>query len=350
MKKFIIEESEKERILNMHKNAIKRQYLTEQEQDPLYSVIVDNLGDLSRRLWDKLSEEEKNALVAAGKIRVEKRVTALTNRGKKVTYEGELKNIDSVQIKTRPGQTEQNSTVPPVPIEIPYIATYPDNTKQNPELQNFYFKDNTTEVSPEREEDFNIMVSELRSLIPQNEKIKEIRIQAGSTTSKVPTTYGRGKYNTIREGQENNITLANDRCAKIEESLKKIVAIYFPEDVDKTTIGERDLKPNNGPDYTEKERTYFFGTGELDPGKKSEYESKYGPHKGSYGSVMVITEGISKEDFQPKEDEIKVNEYYLTITFKGGNDNPPKKQRFRSKAGGGISTGGSPVIPKCAIW
>lgn len=30
MKKFIITESEKERILNMHKNAIKRQYLSEQ--------------------------------------------------------------------------------------------------------------------------------------------------------------------------------------------------------------------------------------------------------------------------------------------------------------------------------
>jgi hypothetical protein len=29
MKKFIITESEKERILNMHRNAIKRQYLKE---------------------------------------------------------------------------------------------------------------------------------------------------------------------------------------------------------------------------------------------------------------------------------------------------------------------------------
>ena len=34
MKKFIITESEKERILNMHRNAIKRQYLKEAEVEP----------------------------------------------------------------------------------------------------------------------------------------------------------------------------------------------------------------------------------------------------------------------------------------------------------------------------
>ena len=34
MKKFIIEESERERILNMHKTAVQKQYLSEQQNNP----------------------------------------------------------------------------------------------------------------------------------------------------------------------------------------------------------------------------------------------------------------------------------------------------------------------------
>ena len=71
--KFIISESEKNRILNMHKEATKKQYLFEQEKSYPFQDESKEVKDFIFRTfrlgnhypggiteWKKLSEEEKN--------------------------------------------------------------------------------------------------------------------------------------------------------------------------------------------------------------------------------------------------------------------------------------------------
>lgn len=310
-------------------------------------AIVSRLGDRSKRIWNDIDPESKQKLIDAARQKIMRHA-----RIDKIDFDKSVKRLKTVRIGTRPGETklEKIPTESQPAIEIPYTATYPDNTKQNPELQNFYLTDNETAVGADRRTDFEAMVSELKSLIPSNETINEIHIKAGSSTSQVPTKYKSGTYKTIEEGQQNNIALAQDRCAQIESVLNEIVKQQFPEFTGKVVVDARDIKPNNGPAYTTKERSYFFSTGKLDPAKKSEYEEKYGPYKGSYGSVLVLAQGKSG-DPRESDDEIQVTdtEYYIALGWGGKPDNG-KRKLFRSKTGGGISVGGAKIIPKCAVW
>jgi hypothetical protein len=310
-------------------------------------LIVSKLGDRSKRLWGEMDPADKQKLLDASLQQINRYA-----RINDIDFDKSIKKLKTVRIGTKPGETKLEKIPPqsaPI-IEIPYTATYPDNTKQNPELQNFYLTDNETAVSSDRQSKFEIMVSELKSLIPNNETIKEIHIKAGSSTSQVPTTYRSGTYKTIEEGQRNNIALSQDRCAQIEAVLNKIVKQQFPQYVGQIIVDDRDMKPNNGPSYTATERSYFFGTGKLDPAKKSEYEAKYGLYKGSYGSVMVVTEGKSGISTETG-DEIKVpaTEYYIDLGW-GGTSDKGKRKLYKSKTGGGISLGGAKIIPNCPIW
>ncbi len=324
--------------------------INEQVDDLLGKTITDKLGDKSLRLWNSLDDVTKNSLINVASQKVINHVEILNKKGKKTTYNEEVKHIKKVTISTKPGESDTSPTSEYKTYGTPYTATYPDNTKQNPELQNFYLTDNDTTVTNERIESFNIMVSELKSLIPSTETIKEIHIRAGSSTSQVPTTYKKGKYKTIEEGQQNNITLSSDRCLEIENSLNEIIKSQFPNDSSKIIIDSRDVKPNNGPSYTEKERKYFFGEfKKLDPTKKEEYDNKYGPYKGSYGSVMIITEGKYHDEYPPEEQTTSFEEYYITLQWKSPKSKG-KDKKYRSKSGGGISVGGLDFIPECPVW
>jgi len=342
----------KNNLLNEEIRRIKNMMgiINEQVDSDLGKTIVDKLGDKSLRLWNSLDDNTKNNLINVASQKVNDHVEILNKKGKNTTYDEEVKRIKKVTVGTKPGEIDTSPTGEGGTYDIPYTATYPENTKQNPELQNFYLTDNDIIVTDERKDKFNTMVSELKSLIPSSETIKEIHIKAGSSTSQVPTTYKKGKYKTIEEGQENNISLANDRCLEIENVLNEIVKNHFPDDTSKITIDSRDIKPNNGPSYTKKDRNYFFGEFQkLDPAKKDEYDKKYGSFKGSYGSVMVVTEGIIHEEFPPEEQTVKFDEYYITLQWKspksGGKD-----KKYRSKSGGGISVGGLDFIPECPVW
>jgi hypothetical protein len=310
-------------------------------------AIVSKLGNRSKRIWNEMDDASRQKLLDAAQQQITRHA-----RIDKIDFDKSLNRLKTVRIGTRPGETKSEKLpVESQPVvEIPYTATYPDNTKQNPELQNFYLTDNETAVSADRRAKFEAMVSELKSLIPSNETIKEIHIKAGSSTSQVPTKYKGGAYKTIEEGQRNNIALAADRCAQIEAVLNEIVKQQFPGFTGKIVVDARDMKPNNGPAYTSTERSYFFGTGKLDPAKKSEYEEKYGPYKGSYGSVMVIAEGKAGIPTEAG-DEIQVpeTEYYIDLGW-GGKPGKRKRKLFRSKTGGGISVGGADFIPNCPIW
>ena len=324
--------------------------INEQVGDFLGKTIVDKLGDKSLRLWNTLDDSTKNNLINVASQKVNDHVEILNKKGKKTTYDEEVKRIKKVTIGKNPDEIDTSPTSEGGTYDTPYTATYPENTKQNPELQNFYLTDNDIIVTDERKDKFNTMVSELKSLIPSSETIKEIHIKAGSSTSQVPTTYKKGKYKTIEEGQENNITLSNDRCLEIENVLNEIVKNQFPDDTSKITIDSRDIKPNNGPSYTKKDRNYFFGEFQkLDPAKKEEYDKKYGPYKGSYGSVMVVTEGFIEDERPPEEQSTRFEQYYITLQWKSPKSSG-KDKKYRSKSGGGISVGGLDFIPECPVW
>ena len=365
---FTINESEKERILNLHISATKNQYLFEQvdpTKDAIYQVFYTKLGDKSKRMWEgteknvpKMTDNDKVGILQQVKDRINKRVQALTSQGKKgVDFNKELNSIKEISIgyKTEEKESEE---VPDktITIEIPYTASYPDITKQNPDLQNFYFKDNEVIVPEDRKAKFKTMVEELKKLIPQNEEITEIKIKAGSTTSQVPTQYtgpdSLTAYKTIEEGQKNNIKLADDRCKYIESALFDIIKEIFPNDFSKTTTDTRDAKPNNGPAYTETEREYFFGEfNKLDPKKKSEYDTKYGPYKGSYGSVMIVTKGVTITTGGGGETPpIVVNLWNVKVKWEVNVSNQKKRSFFRSSTGGGISVGGGKSLTNCAAW
>ena len=324
----------------------KLQSLAEQTSSALESAIIAKFSDRSMKYWNKMTPEEKQKLLVTAEDKINRHA-----RIKKITFDKSLKRMKNVVIGTKPGETTITKTTPEVVIiEVPYSATYPDNTKQNPELQNFYLKDNAIAVSDDRKQKFAIMVSELKSLIPNNQTIKEIQIKAGSTTSQVPTKYKGGNYNSIEEGQKNNIALTIDRCAQIESVLNEIIKAQFPQYSGQIIVDKRDLKPNNGTPYTSKDRKYFFGTGKLDPNKKAEYDSMYGPYKGSYGSVMIIAEGKRQEDREAStEEQVPQTIYKISLGWKAPRT-PLKKRSGRSKGGGGISVGGSKVLSNCPLW
>jgi hypothetical protein len=362
MKRFILEiaEDEKNRIRMMHESI--RSNLFEQEQvtqDPLYDIVYSKLGDKSKRYWDgtdknapQMSNDDKIKIIQQVKVRVDKRVSALTSQGKKnVDFNKELKEIKSIRISYKQSDVTQLPEEQEPIVYIPYKAQYPPAETNNPELQQFYYEENQVQVPQDRIEKFDVMVQELKNMIPSDEKVVEIRIRSGSSTSQVPTKYNKGQYKTISEGQQNNVKLAEDRCVAIEGTLKNIVEKYFPTNLGyKITIDERQTKPNNGPQYTTTEREYFFGTGKLDPNKKSEYDSKYGPYKGSYGSVMIITTGVQKET-SSVQDVIQTNEWFVAVDFpyKKGGDKQPKK--YGSKSGGIIVSGGDNLKTlSCPVW
>ena len=356
---FLIESSERERILGLHIKATKNQYLLEQAdptQNPIYQVFYTKLGDRSKRIWEgsekgapKMTPDEKNQILNKVKERVDKRVNALTSQGKKgISFDKELKDIESIAIDYKTTTQAPKQQPQPVTVETPYKAVYPNVETNNPELQNFYLKDNEIIVDPEKRAKFDTMVKELKALIPENETIKEIHIKAGSTTSQVPTTYKGGAYKTIQQGQQNNIALATDRCIKIEEALTEIVNTVFPGNENKIILDQKQMKANNGPAYTEKERKYFFGTGKLDPAKKPEYDKLYGPYKGSYGSVMVITVGTTKQDIPVEGEPLQVNEWSVRVQWKVNIEKP--KKSYSSKGGGGISVGGGKSPIACPAW
>jgi len=329
-------------IKNLNESDVENlNKLAEQSADSFESALVATFGDKSTRLWNAMSPEQKQKILDSAKEKIQGHA-----RIKKVDFDKSLKKVKSVRIGTRPGETTiTKSSIQSVIESIPYTATYPDNTKLNPELQNFYLKDNAIAVLPDRKQKFVIMVSELKRLIPNDETIKEIHILAGSTTSQVPTTYGSkdGKSN-----MQNNVTLAEDRCKQIEATLDAIIKEQFPQYSGQIIIDQRQVEANRGPEWTNKDRTNAaFGR----PGNRTaEYNAKYGAYKGSYGSVMIIAEGkIQEKTEDSTEEQVPDTNYFISMSW-GYPPNKKKKRFGRSKGGGGISVGGGVVIPKCMIW
>ena len=341
MKNILAENMLRFGIKNLNESDVENlNKLAEQSADSFESALVATFKDRSAKLWNAMSPEQKQKILDSAKEKIQRHA-----RIKNVDFDKSLKKVKDVRIGTKPVETTATKTpLAKISVKVPYIATYPDITKPNPELQNFYLKDNAIAVLPDRKQKFVIMVSELKSLIPNDETIKEIHILAGSTTSQVPTTYGSKDG---KSDPKNNEKLAEDRCAQIEATLDAIIKEQFPQYSGQIIIDQRQVDANKGPEWTNADRQNpKFGT----PGNRTaEYNAKYGAYKGSYGSVMIVTEGkIQEETEDSTEEQVPDTNYFIGMSW--GYPPYKKKKRFRSKGGGGISVGGGAVIPKCMIW
>jgi hypothetical protein len=287
-----------------------------------------------------LADEKKEA------IRVVTNEIAKHAKINKYDFNRALKSVSNATVVKRTEAIPAQEMPKPQPNV--YTAYYPDINTPNPKLDNFYLQDNAIEVSQKNINEFNQLIFELKSQIGSDEKITKIEVLGGSSTSQVPTTMGGTVDRKI-----GNQVLAQKRCEAITSTLDSLIKTNFPE-YSGEVIKRFDAKPNQGPVYTKKEQSYFFGTGKLDPAKRAEYENMYGPFKGSYGSILIETI-ISGETSYPTP-PIETQYHKIVIGFKDSGKGIEKasksnsKRLFRSKTGGGISFGGEQVIPTCPLW
>ena len=316
--------------------------LSEQSPNPVEQKIVSLFSLKSTQRWSGMTNNEKQLAiqVVTDKIKKYAKIKGydLNKALKKVSNASVRKKTESIPAQEMP-KPEPNV----------YTAYYPDINKLNPELNNFYLQDNAIDVSNENIASFNQLISELKSQISADEKITRIEVLGGASTSQVPTTLG----GTV-EREKGNVVLARKRCEAITETLDSLISTNFP-DYNGEIVKTFHATPNRGPEYTSDDRKYFFGEfKKLDPAKKAEYEKKYGPYKGSYGSILIETEISipSGGEFPPSE----FKNYKISIGFKDSgkgmkrSSKASSKKLFKSKTGGGISFGGEQVIQKCELF
>lgn len=342
-------------------SAALKQKLTEQvtnpKSSPLYNIMYDKLGDKSRRYWDGVTPgSDGNKMTDSDKLALLNTFSEKVTNKERLTKKNQnqvLRLLNAVAIGSKPGEATQIQLAAPVAPKISeYTAVYPDNQNLNPELQNFFLTDNIVEVSPANINKFKLMIADLISVIPENENITGITVYAGSSTSQVPTTYGKGAYKTIAEGQQNNIALANARYDAIVTKLSELVKEQLPSFNGQIIIEPKSadtVKPNNskGPVYTEKERAYYFSTGKLDPKLKTEYEAAYGPFKGSYGGVTLYTTGQNIKTTPPEKEVQVTATWNLRLDWKVTNTDRPTSSTGK-KGGGIVYTGKNKTT--CPFW
>lgn len=342
------------------------QYLLEQsyKNDPMFAVMYEKLGDRSKRYWDGkdkgaagqiMTDEDRDKLLNTFTQKIVEKQQKTGNNQSKV-----LKSVETVVIGSKKGEaTSVIQAMPSQPITHVFTAVYPNNQQANPELQNFFLSDNVVEVSPENEAKFKTLILDLVSSIPKNETITKIQVYAGSSTSKVPTTYGMApgtKYKTIEEGQQNNIALANARYDVIVNKLSELVKQLVPQFTGEILVAPKspeDVKPNNGPEYTQTEREYYFkGTtdGKVLPDKRAQYDKTYGPYKGSFGGVTIYTEDRVGGTTPPEPETQVTQDWSISLRLKSQpKENPKLPKIFKGNKGGGIIYNGKAKIG-CACW
>ena len=361
--KFKSETTSLDRLVE--EKMVKKYLINEQEvsdkvkSHPYYNYLIDMVGDKSRGYWTgKYGADNKRDGV---KMTDEDRLKILNSVQQKVVKSARINDISEDKAKKKfekisifTGKSGKEE-IPANPDEVSfefYTGVYPDVENPNDQLSNFYLTDNEISVGEKQKEGFDVMVKSLLKLIGENdEKIVGVKIRVGSSTSKVPTTYSGGEYSSIEEGQKNNVPLVEDRGSEIEKVLKEIIIDNISEDTYSGGIEVVDaqLTPNNGTDYTSKEKKHFFSEfGKLDPAKKDEYEKMYGPYKGSYGSVTIITEGAIKDGDEFDPDVIISQEWGVRMVLKGLKRGK-KKKRF-GNPGGGKSYVGMKAPLDCEFW
>ena len=257
---------------------------------------------------------------------------------------GEIKTIEAET--PPPSETEQ------------YTFSYP-NTDDITGLQNFYLSDNVTAVTPENEAAFKDALQNLLTQIPAGQKIIEVHIKAGSSTSRVPTTFGStdGKYTSA-----GNEKLVDARLQAIQEALSRVVDTTVPKGEWKLITDNPQRTPNIGPPWTKDDRdtTYPLSkrrktlpNGAPNPNYDQTvvdgYEAKFGKYKGSFGQISIVTETgrLIPYDTQPGKQVTAQWAGKISWTSGGTGNGKPKTLRGSNK-GEKAWTGQGTL--DCPIW
>jgi hypothetical protein len=285
-----------------------------------------------------ITDQDKTALLSAIEQRTAKRVSALTNQGKKTSIPEEIKKAKAIVISADKGEITAISKET-APETRTWERSYPDISKgDSTETQNFYLKDNEVAVQQGAQDKFNELIKNtVADVAASGGTVKQIICWAGSKTSQVPTTYnseqtGYKSGGNIKQGQQGNIKLAEERVKAISSFINTQLAAAFPNVP--ISVGENQMQPNVGPPFTIEDRAKYSkrtGLGGTDANAQSEYDSKYGPYKGSFGAFKLIIE--FKDPGTADESIETVGKWLAKITWPTpvpSDGKPP-----RGNAGGG---------------
>ena len=126
-----------------------------------------------------------------------------------------------------------------------FAFQYPDKNDLNALKTTIYNVDDGIVIPPEGIEKIKGAVeSAINSVTANGFKITGFGRYAGSTTSRVGTAYGSDDKQST---EENNVTLATDRCGAMNAQVDIIVGSLLPGIVIETT--ENIVKPNQGPGW-----------------------------------------------------------------------------------------------------
>ena len=128
---------------------------------------------------------------------------------------------------------------------VVFAFQYPDKNDLNALKTTIYNVDDGIVIPPEGIEKIKGAVQDaINSVTANGFKITGFGRYAGSTTSRVGTAYGLEDNGTT---EENNVTLATDRCGAMNAQVDIIVESLLPGIVIETT--ENIVKPNQGPGW-----------------------------------------------------------------------------------------------------
>lgn len=184
------------------------------------------------------------------------------------------KNTAALYSKTT--ATSPASEIAPVALPV----AYPPKDPNSPLLQNF-FGDDKYQVSSEQQATFASMLQQAVQYCKSQGTILEVQYKAGSSTSKVPTSFAGG-----------NAGLTDERLKSIEKVLSATIGANPDLQGVKVTKQGAERRVEVGPPYNKAK--YSLDKRKADPAVKAEYDKIYGPYRGSYGEFIII--------YQPKAD------------------------------------------------
>lgn len=345
-----------------------------------YPKILDNIkkgkdreGNQLTVSYTELTPEIKKKLIEKIENRVNQRVKALTNQGKKnYTQEKAIKEAKSILVA--PKKEAQNiikeEMTPPTKGELKtWEITYPNTGKPLDTKMLNFFDDNEYKVKEEDKKEFARLIKEnINEIINSGGKIEEIRYSSGAITSRVRTKYsGNGQTNN-QPDEKNNELLVKDRLNEINGILSELLNPYASQLDANIGKAEDESKPNMGPGWMKydtsgdkfeygplylaernknKELTPrdFYSKRDNNPQIQKEYDEVFGKFRGSYGKFVIVASFTEKEDEPGEEKLIGEGEWIAKISWKI-NKNIDIKIKT-GNGGGGKSYPGGPVKTEC---
>lgn len=319
--------------------------------------------------YTPLTDEIKKKLVEKIEERVNERVKALTNQGKKnYTPEKAIKEAKAILVAPKKDAQKIIREQIALPIEgsdITYEITYPniENPMDNKMLN--FFGDNEYKVSEEDKKEFSRLIDlNINEIVNSGGKIIEIKYSAGAITSRVRTKYSGNGQTGNQPSEDNNKILVEDRLKEINNTLLQLLDPYGKKYGSEIRKGKDESKPNMGPGWMEYDTSDdkfkygplylaernknknlsprdFYSKREGDAQIQKEYDDVFGKFRGSYGKFIIVASFKEKEDEPGEERLIGEGEWNALISWKVNRD--MNIRIIRGNSGGGKSYVGSEI-------